>query len=239
MKQAVRTRDGLMTPEAAETPPVEIENASQPDACVIWLHGLGADGHDFEGIVPALQLPAALAVRFVFPHAPYRPVTLNGGCVMRAWYDIALTDGGFTQNEADIRASVGLLEARIRREIERGIQPGRIVLAGFSQGGAIALHTGLRHPERLAGILALSVPVPFVDRLLDEAHPANAHVPVFLGHGTEDPMVPFTAAQSAYQRMAHRGRKIDWHTYPMGHTVIPDEIIDIGRWLTDILAGQS
>ena len=160
--------------------PVVIETGQHPMACVIWLHGLGADGHDFEGLVPELRLPAQLALRFVFPQAPFRPVTINGGYIMRAWYDIAMTEHGIEQNPEQIRESQEILQALIEEQMQRGIPGERIVLAGFSQGGAIALHTGLRYPKPLAGIMSLSAPVPFAENLMAEIHPANAAVPVFM-----------------------------------------------------------
>jgi len=218
-------------------PPIEIETGSPPCASVIWLHGLGADGHDFENLVPELHLPKNPVLRFIFPHAPRRPVTVNGGYVMRAWYDIAMTDRGFDQNAAHILESQEILQALIENEIQRGIASDRIVLAGFSQGGAIALHTGLRYPKRLAGILSLSAPVPFVDTLVQEINPANAAVPIFMAHGTDDRMVPRASAQTAYEKMTTRGLLLEWHEYAMGHTVVADEIRDISRWFNRVYAG--
>ena len=219
-----------------DEPPVVVETGPRPTASIIWLHGLGADGHDFVALIPELRLPPGMAWRFVFPHAPYRPVTINGGYVMRAWYDIAMTERGFEQNAEHIRESEKILRGFIADEIQRGVPAGRIVLAGFSQGGAIALHTGLRHPERLAGILSLSAPVPFTEQLMGEVHPANAPVPIFMAHGTDDRMVPFTLGEQARRLMDARGLSLDWHTYAMGHTVVPDEIRDISRWLMHVLA---
>lgn len=222
-----------------EEAPVEVETGSQPTASIIWLHGLGADGHDFEPIIPELHLPPKLSLRFVFPHAPYRPVTINNGYVMRAWYDIAMTERGFEQNLEHIRESEKVLQAVIEKEIRRGIPCGRIVLAGFSQGGAIALHTGLRYPMTLAGIVALSAPVPFAESLMAEAHPANAAVPVFIAHGTDDRMVPHDLVQPAHRRMEARGLRLEQHIYVMGHTLVPDEIRDIAAWLVRVLPGQG
>ena len=224
---------------ASDTPPLEIETSSNPSASIIWLHGLGADGHDFEGIVPMLQLPQSLAVRFVFPHAPYRPVTINEGYVMRAWYDMALTEKGITQNAEHIHASMKVTHELIQREMARGIAGRRIVLAGFSQGGAIALHTGLRFPSRLVGIMALSALVPDVENLLAGIYPANAETPIFMAHGTDDPMIPFAWAQKARALMEERGLNIDWHEYRIGHAVISDEISDISRWLTRVFDGEQ
>jgi phospholipase/carboxylesterase len=222
-----------------EEPAVEVETGANPAASIIWLHGLGADGHDFEPIIPELHLPAAPALRFVFPHAPYRPVTINNGYVMRAWYDIAMSERGFEQNFEHIRESGKILQALIGKETRRGIPCERIVLAGFSQGGAIALHAGLRHPETLAGIMALSAPVPFAETLMAEVHPANAAVPVFLAHGTDDRVVPLDLAQPAHRWMEARGLKLERHTYKMGHTLVPDEIRDIAAWLGRVLAGPG
>jgi phospholipase/carboxylesterase len=216
--------------------PVEVETGPQPTASVIWLHGLGADGHDFEPIIPELRLPAAPALRFVFPHAPYRPVTINNGYVMRAWYDIAMSERGLKQHAGHIRESEKLLQAVIANEIRRGIASRRIVLAGFSQGGAIALHTGLRYPETLAGIMALSAPVPYAENLMTEIHPANAAVPVFLAHGTDDRVIPYDLVQPAHRRMEARGLRLEQHAYVMGHTLVPDEIRDIAVWLGRVLA---
>jgi phospholipase/carboxylesterase len=219
-----------------EEPAVEVETGTNPAASIIWLHGLGADGHDFESIIPELRLPPAPALRFVFPHAPYRPVTINNGYVMRAWYDIAMSATGLEQNAGHIRESEKLLQAVIEKEIRRGIACENIVLAGFSQGGAIALHTGLRYPGTLAGIMALSAPVPFAETLMAEVHPANAAVPVFVAHGTDDRLVPHDLAQQAHRRMEARGLRLERHTYKMGHTLAPDEIRDIAAWLVRVLA---
>jgi len=220
-----------------DEPPVVVETGPRPNASIIWLHGLGADGHDFEALIPELRLPPRTAWRFVFPHAPYRPVTINGGYVMRAWYDIAMTEHGFEQNAEHIRESEKILQGLIANEVRQGAPAARIVLAGFSQGGAIALHTGLRYPERLAGILSLSAPVPFAEQLLGEVHSANAPVPIFMAHGTDDRMVPFTLGEQVRRLMEARGLSLDWHAYGMGHTVVPDEIRDIARWLERVLGG--
>ena len=220
-----------------DEPAIEIETGPEPTASVIWLHGLGADGHDFEVIIPELQLPKQLVLRFVFPHAPFRPVTINGGYVMRAWYDLAMSERGFDQNLEHIRESERILQAQIENEIDRGIACERIVLAGFSQGGAIALHTGLRYSKPLAGIMSLSAPVPIVDSLMAELNPSNLTVPVFMAHGKDDRIIPFDQAQHARSRMEARGLQLEWHAYAMGHSVAPEEIRDIARWLTRILGG--
>ncbi len=219
-------------------PPVEVETGPRPSASVIWLHGLGADGHDFEALIPELRLPAKPAVRFVFPQAPYRPVTINDGYVMRAWYDIAMTESGFDQNAGHIRESQAILQGLIEDETRRGISGERIVLAGFSQGGAIALHTGLRYPKPLAGILSLSAPVPFAVELMAEVNPANVKIPIFMAHGTDDRMIPFATAQMSRLAMQARGLSLEWKTYVMGHSVVPDEIRDISRWLGRVLGGE-
>ena len=214
---------------------VEIETGSAPQAAVVWLHGLGADGHDFEPIVPELDLPSSLAVRFVFPHAPMRPVTINGGWVMRAWYDIRDDGGVRREDAAGVRVSQQQIEALIARERGRGVAADRIVLAGFSQGGAMALHTGVRHAERLAGIMALSCSLPLGDTVATEASPANRDVPIFMAHGTEDPLVPLARGARARDLLRQLGYRVDWREYPMPHAVCPEEIRDIGTWLRTVL----
>jgi phospholipase/carboxylesterase len=212
---------------------IEIETGREPAASVIWLHGLGADGHDFEPIVPELGLAAAApGIRFVFPHAPFQPVAINGGAVMRAWYDVT---GDGRQDEAGIRSSQSRVEALIARERSRGIAARSIVLAGFSQGGAIALQTGLRHPDRLAGILALSTYLPLPDAVANEAHEANRRVPIFMSHGTRDPVIPLSWATLARDRLAALGYAVEWREYPMPHSVCAEEIADVGRWLRSVL----
>ena len=216
---------------------IEIETGKRPSTSIIWLHGLGADGHDFEAIVPELDLPA-VAIRFVFPHAPMRPVTINAGMVMRAWYDVS--DAAIRrEDEAGVRASQAHLEALIAREKERGTSANRLLLAGFSQGGAIALHTGLRHRDRLAGIMALSCYLPVADTLAAEAHAANRDVPVFMAHGTLDPVVAISRALESRELLGREGYAVDWHQYPMPHSVCPDEIRDIGTWLQRVAAPDS
>lgn len=222
----------------ADTAPVEIETGPQPTASIIWLHGLGADGHDFESIVPELRLPGLSAVRYVFPHAPYRPVTINGGATMRAWYDIAIDGRGFHQDETHIRDSEQALRRLIARECERGIDSRRIVLAGFSQGAAIALHTGLRYSLPLAGIMALSMPVPLPEKIAAELNPANAQVPVFLAHGTLDHVVPFTIGEYGHRLLEQIGLPVEWHSYTMEHTVNMDEIAHIRAWLGRVLPAR-
>ncbi|HEY7251410.1 MAG TPA: alpha/beta hydrolase fold domain-containing protein [Methylomirabilota bacterium] len=214
---------------------IQVETAPDPTVAVIWMHGLGADGHDFEAIVPELGLPARPAVRFVFPHAPLRPVTINQGHVMRAWYDIRALAGVRREDEAGVRQSAQQVEALIERERKRGIAPGRLVLAGFSQGGAMALHMGLRHRERLAGVLALSCYLPLAATLATEASPANRDVPIFWAHGVHDPMIPLAMAEHGREQVAALGYPIEWHQYPMPHSVSAEEIADIARWLGRVL----
>jgi len=201
---------------------------------VIWLHGLGADGHDFEPIVPEFGLPDSLAVRFVFPNAPLRPVTINMGMRMRAWYDIFQLGGG-AEDEAGIRSSQDLLESLISREVKRGILHNKIVLAGFSQGGAIALQTGLRHAERLAGVLALSTYLPLSKTLEKERAAANSDLPIFMAHGEYDDMIPLDRAAGSRDALQALGYAPEWREYPMPHSVCPEEIADIAAFLLRIL----
>ena len=215
---------------------IEIETAPNPDAAVVWMHGLGADGHDFEPIVPELGLPATTRIRFVFPNAPLRPVTINQGHVMRAWYDIRALAGVRREDEAGVRQSARQIEALIARERQRGIAPRRLVLAGFSQGGAIALHVGLRYSDRLAGILALSCYLPLSSTLDTELSPANRDVPIFWAHGLHDPMIPQAMAEQGRAQLAELGYQIDWHQYPIPHSVSAEEIADVARWLERVLA---
>lgn len=210
---------------------VEVTTASPPRYAVIWLHGLGADGHDFEPVVPYLGLPAGTPVRFVFPHAPMRPVTINAGAVMRAWYDITELSTSKGQDEAGIGHSAAKVRQLIEREEERGIAARNIVLAGFSQGGAMALHVGLRFPRTLAGIMALSAYLLFPERLEQECSQANRETPVFMGHGSHDPMLPLMLGREAKNRLEALRWPVEWHTYPIPHSVSPEEITDIGRWL--------
>ena len=209
---------------------VEIETGTPAELSVIWLHGLGADGHDFEPIVPVLDLDQQ-KVRFLFPHAPVRPVTINAGMQMRAWYDVKGLALSEKQDEAGIRDSAKQVTALIQQENERGISTERIILAGFSQGGAIALHSGLRYPERLAGILALSTYLPLADSLDAEADPANRETPIFQAHGTEDPMVPIALGRNTHEFLVQRDYQASWKTYPMPHAVHPDEITAVGAWI--------
>lgn len=213
---------------------IEIETHAQPDAAVIWLHGLGADGHDFEPIVPELHLPPSVRLRFVFPHAPVRPVTVNQGMRMRAWYDIFQFGGG-PEDEAGIRAAAGLLNALIEKEKGRGIPAGRVVVAGFSQGGAIALQAALRYPERLAGVLALSTYLPLYVDLEKERSEANREAPIFMAHGQHDDIIPISRAEQSRRILDSLGYKVEWHAYPMPHSVCAEEIRDIAAFLVRIL----
>jgi phospholipase/carboxylesterase len=208
---------------------IRIETGRNPEAAIIWLHGLGADGHDFEPIVPELEL--AKPVRFVFPHAPMRPVTINQGMRMRAWYDI-LQLGGGPEDEAGLRASQKLTDELIRSQ---GMPANRIVLAGFSQGGAITLLTGLRYPERLAGLLALSTYLPLAGSLAAERSEANRDLPIFMAHGRYDDLIPLERAQASRGVLEKLGYKIDWHDYPMPHSVCAPEIADISAFLSRVL----
>ncbi|HET7395474.1 MAG TPA: alpha/beta hydrolase [Gammaproteobacteria bacterium] len=214
---------------------VELETGPQPVASIVWLHGLGADGHDFEPIVPELKLPASLPVRFVFPNAPVRPVTMNNGYPMRAWFDLVKIGMHQLRDQAGMQASRMMLEALIARENDRGIPASRIVLAGFSQGGAVALYTGLQYRERLAGIMALSTYLPLVDGFEFVLDPANTRVPIFYAHGTQDPVVPLQLAELTRNELTARGCSILWHTYPMPHAVHPQEIQHIRAWLLSVL----
>jgi len=215
---------------------VEVCTGSDPVNAVIWLHGLGADGYDFEPVVPMLGMQRVGATRFVFPHAPVRPVTLNAGMRMRAWYDIRGLQLSRDQDERGILHSAALVQALVRRENERGIPSRRIVLAGFSQGGAMAVYVATRHSERLAGLMALSAYLLFPDRLEPERSAANQSMPVFVGHGTQDPMVPMALGQDLAARLGNLAYPVTWRQYPMPHAVSPEEIQDIGDWLAASLS---
>jgi phospholipase/carboxylesterase len=214
---------------------VEVETGRNPTASVIWLHGLGADGHDFEPIVPGLVRPGEQALRFVFPHAPVRPVTLNAGHSMRAWYDILGLDRHSAQDEGGIRAADAAVRALIRRENHRGIPTSRIVLAGFSQGGALALYTGTRLPEKLAGIMGLSCYMLLGSHLDADSSEANQTTPVFMAHGTQDPVVSVQYGDETRRQLEAAGYAVEWHTYPIAHAVCPEEIAAIATWLRRVL----
>ncbi len=211
---------------------IEIQTGSKPAASIIWLHGLGADGHDFEPIVPELKL--AKPLRFVFPHAPARPVTINQGMRMRAWYDI-LQFGGGPEDEAGIRASQRKIEELISEEKEKGLPAAKIVMAGFSQGGAIALQTALRYPERLAGVLALSTYLPQAASLQSERSPANQGIPIFMAHGSYDDIIPLRRAEESRKLLEAAGYPVEWHEYPMPHSVCAEEIADMAAFLARIV----
>jgi len=217
---------------------LEITTGANPSSAIIWLHGLGADGHDFAPIVPELGLPAGMEVRFIFPHAPLLPVTINNGHVMPAWYDVRSQDLRQIEDEAGVRASQQRVEALIRREEARGIPASRIVLAGFSQGGAIALHTGLRHAAPLAGVLALSTYLPLPHTLASEASKANSGTPILMAHGTADNVIPISQGLASRDWLEKRGYAIQWREYPMAHSVCQEEITDIGRWLVQVLTAE-
>lgn len=222
-------------------PHIQLETGKNPNHTIIWLHGLGADGEDFVPIADEMHLPAP--VRYIFPHAPMRPVTLNGGFVMRAWYDVyaaapsgALAlESGQRQDDAGMRASQAEIEKFIAREQQRGIAPQNIYLAGFSQGGAVVLHTGLRHAARLGGIVALSTYLPLATTLAQEASDAAKTTPIFMAHGTSDPVIPFTLGRVSAEQLDTAAYALEWHQYPMPHSVCPEEIEDIERWLAQRL----
>jgi phospholipase/carboxylesterase len=216
-------------------PRIELESAPNPTTAVIWLHGLGADGNDFAGLVPELDLDDCPAIRFVFPHAPSIPVTLNGGYIMPAWYDILGANLVDRQDAAGIQKSEQAVKALIENEVARGIPFDRIVLAGFSQGCAMALHTGLRLQHRLAGIVALSGYLPLADRFATERALANANTPIFMAHGTQDPVVVLARGEKSRDALAAIGHPVQWHTYPMQHAVHPHEIADIASFLKQVL----
>ncbi len=221
---------------------VELETGPNPIGSVIWLHGLGADGHDFEPIVPELRLPDELALRFVFPHAPVRPVTINGGMAMRAWYDIFSLDRDGPVDEEGIRASGEILDGLIGRELERGMVADRIVVAGFSQGGAIALHAALRYPQRLAGLMALSTYLPlmgsFDAEVVRNKDAANRDIPIFMAHGSFDPVLPMQMGASSAELLTGAGFNIEWHDYPIAHAVCGEEIEHIRDWLLGVYSAE-
>lgn len=215
-------------------------NPSAPaGACVIWLHGLGADGHDFVPVVEELRLPQSLPVRFVFPHARPRPVTINNGYVMRAWYDIKALGRNGPEDDAGIRESQQVVNGYIEQQVAAGIAANRIVIAGFSQGGAIALQTGLRYPQRLAGVMALSTYLPLRDSLAAEAAPANRDMPVLMCHGLHDGVLPAALGSASRDLLVSLGYSVEWHSYPMEHSVSMEEIADISAWLQARLPQQN
>ena len=217
-------------------PCIENETGANPRHAVIWLHGLGADGNDFAPIVPELVDPQWPPLRFVFPHAPVRPITINGGMAMRAWYDISGQEIAQRQDEAGIRASIAQVGELIEREITRGVPAANILLAGFSQGGAIVLSGGIRHAQRLGGIVALSTYLPMAEKTDAEASVANRDVPVFMAHGMLDPTISHALGEMSRNYLVQRGYAIDWHAYPMAHQVCMEEIADLRRWMSARLA---
>ena len=206
-----------------------IKTAGETEYSVIWLHGLGADGHDFVSVIPELKLPESFKIKFIFPHAPVRPVTLNNGMQMRAWYDLLSLDRGKTAVEDDILTTVSWINQLIETEIESGTPSDKILLAGFSQGGVIALHSGLRFPEKLAGIMALSTYIPFDANLLQQT--TQEGLPIFAAHGEYDPVIPFTSWKDYVPKLKARGFKVEAHAYPMQHSLCLEEINDISSWL--------
>jgi len=214
---------------------IELQSSPEPAASLIVLHGLGADGHDFVPVAQALDLSAVGGARFVFPHAPTRPVTINGGYVMRAWYDILGTPGARIEDEAGLRQSQALVEGLIARERERGMPSKRIVLMGFSQGCAMTLLTGLRHAEPLAGLVGLSGYLPLAAQTAAERHAANAQTPIFLAHGRHDAMIALDRATATRDALQALGHDVAWHEYPMGHEVCMEEIADLNAWLLQVL----
>jgi phospholipase/carboxylesterase len=214
---------------------VEINPETKPLATVIWLHGLGADGHDFEPVVPDLRLPASLPIRFLFPHAPGRPVTINAGMIMRAWYDILELGDPTAVNMEELVESADHVRALIENENERGIEPHRIVLAGFSQGGTIALHAGLRYEKKLAGLLGLSTYLPELDALAQQRSEVNLRIPIMMAHGYMDPMIPIAKGIQTKQELTRLGYSVEWHQYSITHGVCPEEIRDIRTWLLKVL----
>jgi len=215
---------------------IQLQTGANPKVSIIVLHGLGADGNDFVPIAQELQLAALGDVRFVFPHAPTMPVTINGGMVMRAWYDIVGADLVKREDEAGLRKSMGLVESLLEAERERGIAPERTVLMGFSQGCALTLLTGLRHAHRLAGLVGLSGYLPLAASTAAERSAANAKTPVFLAHGQHDGVVPIARAVASRELLVSLGQPVEWHEYPVQHSVSMEEIVDLNRWLLKVLA---
>ncbi|TGO02828.1 carboxylesterase [Candidatus Thiomargarita nelsonii] len=214
------------------TNPVIIEPPGSASASILWLHGLGANGHDFEPIVPALPENLTRHTRFIFPHAPQRPITINGGMVMPGWYDVYGMDLTAQQDAQGIQNSEQILCQYIAQEIESGIDAKRIILAGFSQGGVIALQTGLRYPQTLAGIMALSSYLPLADTVEKENHAANRQTPIFMAHGQFDQVISFRHGERSRTELEKLGYRVEWHSYNMEHNVSPEEIVDISHWLS-------
>jgi phospholipase/carboxylesterase len=222
-----------MTTPTLET--IQVDTGPNPAVSVIWLHGLGASGDDFVPIVRELDLAGLPAIRFIFPHAPSMPVTVNNGYVMRAWYDIIGVDLSRREDEKGLRASQAMVEQLIAQEKARGVPAERIVLAGFSQGCAMTIQTGLRHPEKLAGLLCLSGYVPLHTTIAAERHPANQDTPIFLAHGRGDQVIPIIRAEQSRDLLKSLGYQVEWHEYLMPHSVCPQEVDDIGAWFRRVL----
>jgi phospholipase/carboxylesterase len=214
---------------------VEVSTSNTPDSSIIWLHGLGADGHDFEGLVSELQLPKTLRVKFLFPHAPVQPVSINGGFPMRAWFDILGLDRNANQDEAGIRRAEQLVNQLIEQTIQTGIPSERIIVGGFSQGGALALHLALRYPQKLAGAIGLSTYVPLAGFVSNEKHQVNSKLPLFLAHGTQDNIVPYQFGKISYELLTKLDYPVTWKEYPIGHTVSAQEIENISQWVQTII----
>ena len=220
----------------SELESVIVETGPRPTFTIIWLHGLGADGHDFEPLVPELVERGAPSLRFVFPHAPVRPVTINNGYSMRAWYDIIGIDRRSAEDFEGLNGSARAIGALIKRQNDDGIPTERIALAGFSQGGALALHAATRHPDKLAGVIALSCYLPLASELGGKKHAANTATPVFMAHGTQDPVVPFHLGEESYRLLVAAGYAVEWHSYPMPHALCEPEVADIRAFLRRIIA---
>jgi phospholipase/carboxylesterase len=218
-------------------PHITLETGKSPQHSIIWLHGLGADGNDFVPVAEEMNLP--VAVRYIFPHAPKQPVTVNGGFVMRAWYDIAAADINAQQDFAGVRASQAEIENLILQEKNRGIAAENIYLAGFSQGGAVVLQTGLRHAEPLGGLIALSTYLPLAETLPDEAAPSARNIPILMAHGRSDPIVPYALGKASAETLIGLGYQLEWHEYSMQHSVCMEEVADIATWLAQRLSKQS
>jgi len=216
-----------------------VKTAKNTEYTIIWLHGLGADGNDFVPLVPELRLPESLGIKFIFPHAPVRPITLNNGYEMRAWYDMLSLDRQNNTNEDDVLASVAWINDFIDQEIEDGTPSTKILLAGFSQGGVIALHAGIRYPKKLAGIMALSTYIPFDENLLKQASPQQAGLPIFAAHGTRDPVIPVASWADYVPKLEIKGFLVEAHSYEMEHSLCGEEIRDISSWLQRVLLLQS
>jgi phospholipase/carboxylesterase len=210
---------------------IELDSSTPADSCIIWLHGLGADGSDFVSLVPELHLPPTLPTRFIFPHAPFRPITFNPGYEMRAWFDIIALSHHAPIDEAGILASKAIITSIIEREEARGIRSDRIILAGFSQGAVIALATGLSYAKPLAGLLMLSGYLPIAEQILGASHPANRHTPIFVAHGTQDTILSYALGKRVYVTLKQAGYAVSWHNYEMAHSLCTAEIHDISQWI--------